>query len=78
MCDFIQNCVPDCQESVLDCQKACVGNWESSVYVLHRHFGNPKCHFRAVYIFSYLSDWLFMIAANTVWLRKLQNLEESC
>ena len=29
------------KKDFLDCQKACVGNWECSVYVLHHHdFGN--------------------------------------
>ena len=43
MYDFIQNLVPDGQKKgVLDCQKACVGNRESAIYVLHCHFGNPK------------------------------------
>ena len=33
------------KKGVLDCQKACVGNGECSIYVLHCHFANPKCSF---------------------------------
>ena len=41
-CNFVQNCVPDCQKGVLDCKNARVGNRDCSIYVLHSHFGNPK------------------------------------
>ena len=30
------------QKGILDCQKAPVASLESSIYVIHSHFGNPK------------------------------------
>ena len=36
------------KKGILDCQKACVGNQERSICVLHCHFGNPKCLFMAI------------------------------
>ena len=39
---------PTAKKGVLDCQKAYVGNRQCSIYVLHRHFGNPKQLFIAI------------------------------
>ena len=39
---------PTAQKGILDCQKASVGNPECSIYILHHHFGNPKCLFMAI------------------------------
>ena len=39
---------PTAEKGILDCQKACVGNQECSIYVLHRHFGKTECLFSAI------------------------------
>ena len=54
------------KKGVLDCQKACGGSRELSIYVPHHHFGNPKHLFMAIRNSFCLSNWLFAIAANTL------------
>ena len=67
-CDFIQNCVYDCQKRRLRCQKGTC--WQSRTFqinVLRRHFGNPKRIFMVIYnSFCQYPFYLFAIAANTV------------
>ena len=39
---------PFAKKGVSPCQKARVGKREHSIYVLHRHFGNPKRLFMTI------------------------------
>ena len=57
---------PSVKKGILYCQKARIGNRERSIYVLHRHFGNPKRLLWQYRTPFYSSNWLFAITANTV------------
>ena len=78
-CDFIQNCVPDRQKRRFRSQKKhvlAIENVQFIFYIVILAIQNAilgQCRSLFVYQIGCLT-----ITANTVWIRKLQDLEESC